>query len=299
LTGGVRRITNDLSAFYLLGYYSTNQAANGRFRQIEVKVNQPGVRVSARRGYLAPTEEMLAAASAPRVVTGPSAVAEALGRLARARDDTEMFVAGTPVPGGIHLGVELAATTVRRDAWRTGATVRAVATRSDGTSASASADIAARDRTAALSVPLPDGGAADTWQVVVQAAGDGQRLEQRVEITTRLPRLIGPPLGFRGMPSPRIPLTPLADARLSRRERLHVEWPIVATADSHAARLLDRTGQPLGDPLPVTRSDTGDRGVVALDLPMGSLPEGDFLVELIATKGDESERQLLAFRVVR
>jgi hypothetical protein len=32
---------------------------------------------------------------------------------------------------------------------------------------------------------------------------------------------------------------------------------------------------------------------------MGSLPEGDYVVELVATAEAESERRLLAFRVVR
>ena len=54
LTGAVRRISDDLSAYYLLGYYSNNTAADGMFRRIDVKVKSPGVKVSARRGYLGP-----------------------------------------------------------------------------------------------------------------------------------------------------------------------------------------------------------------------------------------------------
>ncbi|MCC7483325.1 MAG: VWA domain-containing protein, partial [Hyphomicrobiales bacterium] len=60
LDSGVRRVSDHQSAFYLLGYYSTNPAADGRFRTIEVKVNQPGVRMSARRGYMAPTAAVMA-----------------------------------------------------------------------------------------------------------------------------------------------------------------------------------------------------------------------------------------------
>jgi VWFA-related protein len=42
---------------YLLGYYSTNTKRDGSFRKIAVKVNQPGVTVSARKGYFAPKGE--------------------------------------------------------------------------------------------------------------------------------------------------------------------------------------------------------------------------------------------------
>jgi VWFA-related protein len=298
LVGGVRRIEDDLSAFYLLGYYSTNEAANGRFRQIEVTVNQPGVRVSARRGYLAPTAEMLAAASAPRVDTGPSAVDGALAGLAAARDDTELFVAGAATPGGLYVAMELA-TAVAREAFSKGAELRAVATRSDGASASASATLAAGDRIASTTIAVPQRDATGTWQVTVQAAGADRRLERRLEIVARSTRLIGPALASRATSlSSRAPLQPLVDPRLSRRERLRVEWPVVAAADRHEARLLDRAGRPLGQALPIT-APTADRPTVILDLPLAALPEGDYVVEFTAMQGDVSERELLAFRVVR
>lgn len=297
LTGGVRRISNDLSGLYLLGYYSTNPAANGRFRQIEVKVNQPGVRVSARRGYLAPTAAMLAAASAPRANTGPTAVDDALGRLAASRAEAELFVAGTATPDGVHVAVELAPSIAATAAFSAGADIRAVATRSDGINASSSATLAAGERIASTTIALPADTASGPWQVVVQAIGQNQRLEQRVEVPAMTSRLVGPALAYRGTSSPRVPVRPVADARLSRRERLRVEWPLVAPADSHVARLLDRAGKPLGQPLPLT--STADRPALALDLPLGSLPEGDYVVELVATQGDASERQLLAFRVIR
>ena len=297
LTGGARRISDDLSAFYLLGYYSTNPAANGRFRQIEVKVNQPGVRVSARRGYLAPTAEMVAAAAAPRVNAGPSAIDEAIGRLASARTGAELFVAGSAAPDGLHVAVELAATTAARAEWRDGGTVQAVATRADGANASATAEMAAGARGAVVTIPVPDSNTG-VWQVVVQATANDGRLEQRIEIVAPPARLIGQPLAWRGAPSPRVPLRPLADPRLTRAERLRVTWPMIGSADSHVARLLDRTGGPLGQPLPFT-NPAPDPGSLVVDLPMASLPEGDYVIELVATLAGESERRLLAFRVVR
>jgi VWFA-related protein len=48
------RVQNDLAAYYLLGYQSTNPARDGRFRRIQVRVNRRelrGIQVEARPGY--------------------------------------------------------------------------------------------------------------------------------------------------------------------------------------------------------------------------------------------------------
>jgi len=50
-----QRIVDDNSAYYVMGYYSSNDRRDGRFRKIEVKLNnQPGLLVRARKGYVAP-----------------------------------------------------------------------------------------------------------------------------------------------------------------------------------------------------------------------------------------------------
>ncbi len=54
--GGVyTKVISDTSAYYLIGYSSTNPARDGRFRRIRVKVNTPGanVKVEHRNGYYA------------------------------------------------------------------------------------------------------------------------------------------------------------------------------------------------------------------------------------------------------
>ena len=82
------RVQRDMSAYYLLGYSSTNPAKDGRFRRIQVRVKRDGLRVEARAGYYADRdfthtsrsdretqleEQMFAAVSAtdlPVLVTG-------------------------------------------------------------------------------------------------------------------------------------------------------------------------------------------------------------------------------------
>jgi VWFA-related protein len=84
LKNAVRRISDDLTSYYLLGYYSTNTKLDGRFRQIEVVSKRSGIDLRARRGYRAATQEEVDAARA--VATAPvskekAALTHALGRL--------------------------------------------------------------------------------------------------------------------------------------------------------------------------------------------------------------------------
>lgn len=51
------QITAELQAQYLLGYYSSNEAADGKFRRIVVKMpKRSELRIRARNGYFAPKE---------------------------------------------------------------------------------------------------------------------------------------------------------------------------------------------------------------------------------------------------
>jgi VWFA-related protein len=52
---GFSRILEENSGYYVLGYYPTNDKRDGRFRNVEVKVSKPGLRVRSRRGYVAPS----------------------------------------------------------------------------------------------------------------------------------------------------------------------------------------------------------------------------------------------------
>jgi VWFA-related protein len=58
------RVVRDNSSYYLLGYYSSNDRRDGRFRKISVRVTRPDLQVRSRKGYFAPRGRAAATAKA-------------------------------------------------------------------------------------------------------------------------------------------------------------------------------------------------------------------------------------------
>jgi VWFA-related protein len=52
-SGVFRQVQKDTSAYYVLGYTSTNHLKDGRFRRIRVKINRPDIKLEYRAGYYA------------------------------------------------------------------------------------------------------------------------------------------------------------------------------------------------------------------------------------------------------
>ena len=103
LTKQIRRMADDLTSYYLMGYYSTNNKLDGKFRAIKVRSKRPGVEVRSRRGYSAATvaevTKARAAADAP-VPEARAALTRALGTIesdARAAGRTTTRGPGEPV----------------------------------------------------------------------------------------------------------------------------------------------------------------------------------------------------------
>jgi len=51
-----KRVQEDTSTYYMLGYHSSNPARDGKFRRIVVQVRRPGLKLEYRRGYYAPAD---------------------------------------------------------------------------------------------------------------------------------------------------------------------------------------------------------------------------------------------------
>src|SRR5207248_7357307 len=65
LVAGMKQITRDASAYYLIGYNSSQAPSDGKFHEIKVRVKRPGVQVRARKGYWALNQSETARALAP------------------------------------------------------------------------------------------------------------------------------------------------------------------------------------------------------------------------------------------
>ncbi|HET9372491.1 MAG TPA: VWA domain-containing protein, partial [Vicinamibacterales bacterium] len=116
----LKQMVKDNSSYYLLGYNSTSGFRDGKFHEIEVKVNRKDVDVRARKGYWAYTAEEAERAAAPAkpelardvleafdllaMMTEPSRRRRAnvwIGALPAADNLAEVVVAweGIPMPG--------------------------------------------------------------------------------------------------------------------------------------------------------------------------------------------------------
>jgi len=103
LKAQIRRIADDLTSYYLVGYYSTNGKLDGRFRNIKVRSKRAGIEVRSRKGYRAATQEEVnsarMSASAP-VPESKAALNRALGYIesdARAQGRKTVRGAGEPM----------------------------------------------------------------------------------------------------------------------------------------------------------------------------------------------------------
>ena len=302
VAAGLNRIVNDVSASYLLGYYTTNSKADGKVRQIQVKVRQPGLKVKARKSYVAPTaaESSVARAAAASVAAGPTPIDDALGALARTRAGSEIFTYGVAVGTELQVVTEIASAQIEAGKWANGADVQATVTGASGAVVGAArARIEPATRGVLVHVPLP-AGATGPWLVRVSVTSGADSLDDRAEVRQASGAVLGDPLVFRGTPAPRSPLRAVADFQFRRTERVHVEWPILDALDRREARVLDRKGQPLSVAATVTERELAPGAIVlAADVNLAPLAEGDYLVEVVAGSGARSTRKLVAFQVIR
>ena len=302
LTGAVRKISDDLSAYYLLGYYSSNTAADGKFRRIDVKVKTPGVKVSARRGYLGPTAAMKKAEeeAASKPVREETAVDRELARLARLRIDFRLFTTAVASSSALDVVVEIASQEFGSGRWAGGGTVRVEVLPKDESaqSVTAEAKLEAGSRGVLIKIPLTTAGTG-SWRIRARVDGGGESLDDEIEVPAAGSAIVGEPTVFRASAGPRAPLGPVADFKFFRTERMHVEWTLAKPLDDRTARLLNRRGEPLAVPVALTERADGDRQVLAADLTLAPLADGDYVIEIAASSGGAKIQKLLAFRVVR
>ena len=300
LRAGLQRIVDDVSAYYLLGYYSTNPKTDGKYRKIEVKVKRSGISVKARRGYVAPSAETAAAAaaSAAHAASGPSPVDGALATLSRLDKEPEILTYGVASATDLSVVVELSGTAVGRSSWAQGGDVQATVTDASGANVGTmTGRLEPASRSVRLHTPLGFG--AGPWHVFVRVANRDDSREEKFDIKPPAGAVLGDPVVFRGTPAAQSALRPVADFEFRRSERVHIEFPIVTTLDTRTGRLLDRKGQPLPLDVTLTERPATSGTVLAADVNLGPLAPADYLIEITAAHGADSERRLVAIRLIQ
>jgi VWFA-related protein len=317
LAKGLEQMVRDSSAYYLIGYNSSQAPDDGKFHEIKVRVKRPGVEVRARKGYWAPTKEDTARAVAGPRPEAPKAVQQALASIStpggrsgvgsryvntwigtsRAEDGkTRVTFVWEPAP---------ASPGVRRD---TPGRVSLLAANAEG-------DLVFRGRvpdaataSAAPSAGGPSGAASGPQRVVfdappgkmelrisVEDASGGGVLDNEVRDIT-VPDLTSPdpalstPRVFRARTARDFQMTardpdavPVAGREFLRTDRLLIRFDVYG-AESPTALLLNRNGQKMSE-IPVAPTTTG--GTHQVDLGLGAIPPGEYLVEI--SVGDAKE----------
>jgi VWFA-related protein len=296
---GLRRIVEDLSNYYLLGYYSPAKA-DGQFHKITVRVKRPGVNVRARAGYLAAkaVETAKPARATSSVETAEAKViAQALSPLSAFSRELPLRVqaAATWTPertAVIRATAEVPRSRLSGDDWSKGGQVEATLQNAGGKPvAKGSAVLEPGMFTAHIVIPSLTLEPGD-YKLLVRAKG----VAALGSTESFVFRLDADPLGtgalFFRRAGPRD--MPTADLRFRRTERMVIEMPASLGAEV-SARLLGRTGIALNVPVTATiRDDADGTRWRRVEITLAPLAPGEYIVETTAGK----ERTLTAFRVV-
>jgi VWFA-related protein len=231
-SAGIRRAMDDMRGYYLLGYYSSNATPDGRFRSVKVSVRRPKVHIRARRGYQAPTEADLKAASAatdarpgagaaaklrdsggggapPVEADDPSTISGALVALVRARPNVPLHAlagatwqagADGAVRPGVWVACEFDAVMAARDTrWEDGADISVDLAGPDGATIENASQAMDRDaRFALLQFGATRRLAAGTYVVRVTSKPTGQTVGNTESLNVVVPAATDPgpaPLG--------------------------------------------------------------------------------------------------------
>jgi VWFA-related protein len=310
LAAGMRQITRDSSAYYLLGYNSSQAPADGKFHEIKVRVKRPGAQVRYRKGYWALNQEQMARALAPPKPPLPKPVENALAS-----------VVNRPSSATV---VRTWIGTSRGENGKTRLTfVWEPLPKTPGDVAAARAEAPVR---VSLMAVGPDGspyyrGKIDAHtisfdvnpgkvqlRVAVEGSSsqvlDTEMRDMTVPDLTAPQAALGTPVVFRARTLRDFNLmkadaaaVPVAAREFSRTDRVLVRIPVYGpggTTPTVSVHLLNRSGQAMSE-IPVSAAPTG--GEQQIDLPLSGLAPGEYVIEIKATADGGEAKELVGFRV--
>ena len=309
--GALRRIVDDLSSYYLMGYYTTNIKLDGRFRSITVRVKRPGVTIRARKGYRGYTTEELARGGVTPAALGTTGGASAtdpstpvlfppvnFNARAQFRIRAAAWSRSGLAGGTAWIVGELDQQTKRLPAWSRGAQAEILVTGSDNAQV-ASQRLELKPGESAFTLQVPDAGGMQsgdyTVRVRLRSPVEGELgLIDTARISVKSPPSLGDAVMWRRGPTTGPQHLRTADPRFQRNERLRLELP-TSLAEAATARVIDRNGQAISVPVEVSiRPDAAGFTWVVVDLGLAPFGPADYAIEV--TQGQM--KQMTAFRVV-
>ncbi len=332
---GMKQITRDSSAYYLIGYNSSQAPSDGKFHEIKVRVKRPGAQVRARKGYWALTPTETAHASAPPKPGPPKAVEDALAAVNRpARASVVRTWIGTSRGENGKTRVTFVWEPAPKTPGEASAARRAEPSRvslmalgPDGSPyfrgrvpdvVLASAASAGSATPAAGGTTAPKGPSRVTFDVApgkmqlrVSVEGNGSEVldsevrEINVPDLTSAQTVFGTPQLFRARTVREYQqlkadpdAVPVATREFTRTDRLMIRVPAYgpgATAPALSVHILNRAGQPMSE---LTAAPAAKSGEQQIEVPVAGLAPGEYIVEIKAGGESGEAKELLGFRMV-
>ena len=303
LAHGLRRVVQDASHHYLLGYAPTRELNDGKFRRVEVKVKRRGAKTVARKGYWAPT---LAELTPAPVAPMEPAVSGALTRLQARQDDrvahvTTGFGAGAdgktallalwkPVPGFRDRPARLHLEARGADGAVLGTGEGMLGEDGTGT---ARMEVPAGELTVRFTAHGESGEVVDRWEEPVTVPDlSGTTLALSTPMFVRARTTVAYQAlrkGGTGAPSP--------DREFRTSDLVVVRTAVSGAGDSPAtvnAALLTRQGKPLA-----SWPASFVAGHLQVELPLRSLALGEYVLRFSTSNGTELAESNTAFAIVR
>jgi VWFA-related protein len=333
LAAGMKQITRDSSAYYLIGYNSSTAPSDGKFHEIKVRVKRSGLQVRARKGYWALNQEQTARALAPPKPAVPkpveAALAAAVARPSRAsvvrtwigtsrgeNGKTRVTFVWEPLPKAPGdrpreepSRVSLMAVAPDGSPYFRGRVpdvVASVAASSTSGVASAVQSVAAKTAPSRVTFDVNPGKV--QLRVSVEGAAsqvlDSETREITVPDLTSAQPMLGTPAILRARTAREFQqirteadVVPLAIREFSRIEHLLVRVPTYGpggTTPALSVHLLNRAGAPMNE----LKAEPAPRaGEQQIDLPLAALPPGEYVLEIKVGDQDGDAKELVAFRV--
>jgi VWFA-related protein len=309
LGAGAQRIVDDLSSYYLLGYYSTNTRPDGKFHKITVRVKRAGIDVRARRGYLAPSmselAEARAAAATPASTRAPNQIERAIADLSHFRPNAHVLARASLIVDGaasangrLWMVAEFDPSSANATEWWRGGTADIAVSTPSGVLVTRSTQAFAAGARAISLGPVDGSFQPGRYVAVVRLTPSGNGSPVTVEAEVEAAKdAEGAPLLFRRTRPGPPQYVPTAAPLFRRTDLLRAEVPLAEAADSVEASLLDRRGERM--PLPVAARLRTEQGSWAdADLDLAPLAPGDYVLKITVKRGASAHDSVVAFRLV-